>query len=179
MGYLTIVVEGYFIEKFMNICTSKQIFLWNMKREKSTILKANIGIYEFREIAKIAKKTKCKVTIKQKKGLPFLMKKYKKRKIFFGALIFIIFVIMMLSNFIWNIEVQGNETIEAQEILEQVKQEGLSIGKWKNSVKAKEIIQKIRLDRNDIAWMGIDLNGTNAIIKIVETQKKPEILKED
>ena len=82
MGYLTIVVEGYFIEKFMNICTSKQIFLWNMKREKSTILQANIGIYDFRQIVKIAKKTKCKVIIKQKKGIPFVMKKYKKRKIF-------------------------------------------------------------------------------------------------
>lgn len=179
MGYLSIIVEGYFIEKFMNLCTSKQILLWNMKREKSTILQANIGIQDFRQICKIAKKTKCKVIIKQKKGLPFIMKKYKKRKIFFGALVLLFITIVILSNFIWNIEVQGNERISDQEILMQLEKDGLHIGKWKNNISTKQIIQKVRLERNDIAWIGIELKGTNAIIKVVETQEKPEILKED
>ncbi len=43
----------------------------------------------------------------------------------------------------------------------------------------KSIINKIRLDRKDIAWIGIDLKGTNAIVKVVEADAKPEIIKED
>ena len=30
------------------------------------------------------------------------------------------------------------------------------------------IINKIRLERNDIAWIGIEIKGTNAKIKIVD-----------
>ena len=58
LGYVNIEVEGYFIERFINICNSKKIFLWNMKRKHSTIIRVNIGIRDFKKITEIAKKTK-------------------------------------------------------------------------------------------------------------------------
>ncbi len=50
------------------------------KREKGVRLYLNIGIKDFFEAVKIAKKLKCKVKITQKRGIPFLLNKYKKRK---------------------------------------------------------------------------------------------------
>ena len=41
------------------------------------------------------------------------------------------------------------------------------------------IIRKIRLERDDIAWMSIDLNGTNVIVKIVENTEKPKMVNEE
>ena len=38
LGYVRISVEGYYIERFINLCTSKNIFLWKLNRKKSTIL---------------------------------------------------------------------------------------------------------------------------------------------
>ena len=38
----------------------------------------------------------------------------------------------------------------------------------------EEIVNKIRLQRNDIAWIGIDIKGTNAIVKVVKADEKPE-----
>ena len=66
LGYVKIEVEGYYIERFINICMAKKIFLWNVKREKSTIMYANIGIDDFKRLTEVAKKTKCKVKIKEK-----------------------------------------------------------------------------------------------------------------
>ena len=43
---------------------------------------------------------------------------------------------------------------------------------------SKEIINKVRLKRNDIAWMGIEIKGTNAIVKISKATEKPEIIDE-
>ena len=34
----------------------------------------------------------------------------------------------------------------------------------------------MRLKRNDISWMGIDIKGTNVIVKIVKAHEKPEIV---
>lgn len=97
----------------------------------------------------------------------------------FGLLIFIIVGIIALSNFIWNIEVTGNETIAKEEILQVASEGGLSIGKFKNSIDTKEVINRLRLERDDIAWVGIEIKGTNMIIKIVEADKKPEIIDEE
>jgi hypothetical protein len=83
-GYLNITIEGFFVERFINTCANKKIFLWNMKRKKSTILYANITIKDYKRLREITKKTKSKVKIENKKGLPFVLYKYRKRKIFIG-----------------------------------------------------------------------------------------------
>ena len=173
-GYVTIVIEGYFIEKFINICISKKVILSNMDRKKSTILHANIRITDFKKLKKIAKTTKCRVNILKKKGMPFVFNKYKKRRAFAYALITIIVLIFISSLFIWNIEIIGDTKISKEEIYDRLKEDGLSLGKLKYTIDKKEIINDIRLDRDDVAWMGINIKGTNAIIEIVDKVKKIE-----
>jgi sporulation protein yqfD len=179
LGYVRITVEGYYIERFINICRKNKIIIWNLKRDKSVRLNLNIGIKDFKEIKKIAKKTKCKVKIIKKKGLPFLFNRYKKRKIFFGFLLLILILIGISSNFIWNIEIKIENAEQLDNIYEDITSAGLETGKMKNKINTKEIINQIRLKRNDIAWMGIELKGTNAIVKLVKAERKPDIVDEE
>ena len=178
-GYLNIELEGYYIERFINTCISKNIFLWGIKRTKSTILFANIGAGDFKQAVKIAKKHGCRIKIKSKSGLPFIIKKYKKRKIFFILLFLVIIGIYTLSKFVWNIEITGNTKVDSNEILSALEEDGLKVGVLKSKVDTDEIINKIRYQREDIAWIGIELDGTNAIVKIVEADSKPEIIDEN
>jgi len=179
LGYLNIELEGYFVEKFINICIYKNIFLWNIKRTKSTLVYMNIGIKDFKKITKIVKDTKCRVKIKNKKGLPFIFNKYRKRKIFFVFLLLLTVGIISLSNFVWNIEIIGNVNISNEELLQSLEKDGLKLGTLKSKIDTKEIVNKMRLERNDLAWIGIEIKGTNAIIKVVEADKKPEIIDEE
>ena len=178
-GYVDIVVEGYYIERFINICNNKQIFLWNIRKDNSITLFASVEKSRFKELRPICRKTKCRVRIKGKKGFPFTLQRYKKRKVFLLFLLLIIITIVALSRFIWNIEVEGNNKISKQEILELAEEQGLVLGKLKSDIDTKEIINNIRLERDDIAWVGIEIDGTNAVIKVVESDEKPEIINED
>ena len=179
LGYLEIKVEGYFIEKFINNCLKSNIFLWNIKRKRTTIMTCNIGVKDFKNIRKILKQTKCRIKIEKKKGLPFTFNKYRKRKIFALLIFIILIIIAILSNFVWNIQIEGTEKISKDELIQTLKEEGLSLGKFKPGIETREIINKVRLDRDDIAWIGIEITGTNAIVKVVEAEEKPEIVDED
>ena len=179
LGYVNILVEGYFVEKFINICNKQKIFLWNLKRSKTTIIYTNVSIKDFKKLKPIAQKTKCKIKIKSKKGLHFIFNKYKKRKIFVIGLAMVLITIFTLSKFIWNIEVIGNEKINADEIIQIANENNLKIGKFKNKVDTKKIINKLRLERDEIDWIGIEIKGTNAIIKIVESIPKPNIIDDE
>ncbi|MGN1270533.1 MAG: sporulation protein YqfD [Clostridia bacterium] len=179
LGYVNIKVEGFFIERFINICISKRILLWNIKREKSTILYANVSIKDYKRLRSIAKKTKSKISIQSKKGIPFILHKYRKRKIFVALLAIIVIALFVMSRFIWNIEIKGNERIHKEEIIEELNKQGLRIGTYKRKINANSIINKVRLNRNDIAWMGINLEGTNVIVEIKETSEAPEIIDEN
>ena len=178
-GYINIKVESFFIERFINICISKKILLWNMKREKSSILYASISIRDYKRLKEIARKTKSKVKIQNKLGLPFIFHKYRKRKIFVLFFLLMIISLIITSNFIWNIELKGNINISSEEIIKVLNSNGLKVGMRKNNINTETIINNIRLQRNDIAWIGINIKGTNAIVQIKEADKAPEIVNED
>ena len=176
IGYIRISIEGYYIERFINICRNEKITIWNLKRDKNVKLELNIAIKDLKRVAKIAKQTKCKMKITRKKGLPFIFNKYKKRKLFFVFLIVIIIILAISSNFIWNIQIIEEDKKNIQNLYQDVVDSGLQIGTMKAKINTKDIINKIRLKRDDIAWIGIELKGTNAIVRTVKATAKPDIV---
>lgn len=179
IGYIRISVEGYYLERFINICSNNKIAIWKLKKGKNIDLYLNARIQDFKELLKIAKKTGCKIKIQKKCGLPFLMKKYKKRKIFLIFLILITIFIVLSSNFVWNIEIKEENGEQIENLIIDLEENGLKIGERKSKINTKQIINKIRLKRQDIAWMGIELKGTNAIVKIAKAEEKPNIIDEN
>lgn len=179
LGYINIKVEGYFVEKFINKCVNENIFFWNIKREKTAIAYMNVGIKDFKKLCKISKETRCKVKVLEKKGLPFFLNRYRKRKIFLILMLIICFMLFTSSKFIWDIKIEGANSISEDEIISMLDKKGLRIGERKNKLNTQKIINEIRLEREDIAWLGITIQGTNATIKIVEADSKPEIINEE
>lgn len=176
LGFVNITVEGFFTERFINNCINNKIFLWGLKRKSSTLLTVNVNINNFKKIHNIARKTKCKVKINSKKGLPIILHKYRKRKLFLLLLVPIALLILISSTYIWNIEIVGAENIDTMELLSQLNEEGVGIGKRKSSINSENVIDNIRLKRTDIAWLSLDMKGTNVIVTIVEAEEKPEII---
>lgn len=178
-GYVRFRAEGYYIERFINHCRCNGFIFQDLKRINGTLIEASVSIKEYKEVCKIAKKNRCIIKIYQKKGIPFFIKKYRKRKIFFITLLFLSSTIFVLSKFIWNIEIKGTSSISQDEILSIVNEEGLKIGKTKSSINEETIVNKIRSKRSDVSWVGIKIVGTNAIIEIVEADKVPEVIDEN
>ena len=177
-GYVSIEVEGYYIERFINSCMKQGIELWAIKRKMTTILNCKVPDNKKEQAKEIAKKHQCLFTIKNQRGIPILIKRYKKRKIFLIAFLLVIITIYSLSKFIWNIEIQGTEKIDSNEIMRQINMYGLKMGMLKSNIDVDKITNKIRMEMEDIAWIGIEIKGTNAIVKVVEAKEKPEIIDE-
>lgn len=179
IGFVNITVEGFYIERFINNCINNGILLWKVKRKSSTILTANISIKDFKKIHLISRKNKCKININSKNGLPIILHRYRKRKLLALFFIPIILLIIISSRFIWNIEIIGGENINKEELLIQLKEEGIESGKLKSKVDVKNAINSIRLKRDDISWMSINMKGTNIIVKVAQADKRPTIVNPD
>ena len=176
LGYVRIEIEGYYVERFINICTNQKILIWSLKREKGVKLYLNLGINDFKKISSIAKRTNCKIKIIRKRGIPFILNKYKKRKIFAVCLIIILSTILISSRYIWNIEIIVEDNLPLDNIEQDIKKVGLNKGILKSKVNTDAIINDLRLKRDDIAWVGIDLKGTNVKVNIVKAKSSPSII---
>ena len=128
IGYLKINVEGYYIERFINLCRNNKIMTWNLNRKNDIELEVKVRVDDFKEVCQIAKKTKCKVKIIKKRGFPFLWNRYKKRKIFFAFLLILILLTILSSNFVWNVDIQEENGKELENIAQDVENAGLKTG---------------------------------------------------
>ena len=52
-GYLRIVVEGYYIERFMNICRNKGYMMWNIRKNNDIKIALNIYYSTVTDFAKL------------------------------------------------------------------------------------------------------------------------------
>ena len=178
LGFAFIKVEGYYVERFMNCCIKSGIFMWSIDRKKMTIVYAKTGLENISKIREIAPKFGCEVSIKKQKGFPILIEKCKKRKAFVFSFLIVCVVILQLSTYIWNIEIDGLDKIQEAEIIKYLEEKGVKTGVLKRKLNINKIIEEIRTEREDIAWIGIEFEGTNARVRISEASKKPEIIDE-
>lgn len=69
-GYVKIRVWGFAPQRFINLCSNKGILLWNIEKQEDVYTMC-IGLRSFYELRPIARKTKVRVVISERYGLPF------------------------------------------------------------------------------------------------------------
>ncbi len=170
-GTVKVEIQGFFTERYINLCKINNIKIWDVQNIAGGIVRFNIAIKDFKKLKSITKRTKCKVKILNKKGLYFKLFKYRKRRLVLLLLASFFILCIIANSFVWNIEIIGNNYIDTQRIENALKESGLYVGKNKIGFKSKEVTNNIRVIEPDISWIGIDIEGTKAIVKVVEKTK--------
>lgn len=175
-GYVIILVEGYFLERFINICTYRQLFLWDIKRRSDFEMTLKISIKGFKTLRPISRKAQCRVRIIKKKGLPFILNKYKRRKAFIiGAVIFIV-LINLLASFIWDIEISGNDEIRTVEIMQKLAALGIKPGTLKYRIDVERVAKELVLEIKELGWASFEIRGTRAKLLVEERMQPPSLI---
>jgi len=175
-GYVIIIVEGYFLEKFINICTHRQLRLWNVKWQKNSRVTMRICLNDFKMLRPVAKRTHCRVHIIKKRGLPFFLDKYKARKAFVIGAGFCIVVFFVISSFVWDISVSGNNKISTQVIMEKLCDNGVKVGALKYSINPHTVVSNMMLEINDLSRISVSLRGTKIIVIVNERIRPPDLI---
>jgi len=167
-GRVECKVTGSYCERFINLCKNKNIGINNIKQKTVGEIFFEIETTEFPKLREIATKTKSRVKIVQKRGIYFSIKKYKKRNISFIIATLSLILIIFFSNFIYKVEVVGNNKVSSQEIIQYSKEAGLHFFTFKNKNKIREWTNYIRSKIPSLSWMGIEFYGSVARITVVE-----------
>jgi len=167
-GYVAINVTGSSVERFLNMAAHRGIYIWDIKPIPNGV-QMHCSIKGFKMLRSCVKKTKCRIKISQRFGFPFVMHRYRKRKILMGGIAFFILFLFAMSSFVWQIDIEGNERIEKAEILDFVATHGLESGTFKHFINHSEITQALLLNFSDISWADVYTRGTRTTIIISET----------
>lgn len=78
-GYVCVELTGYATERFLNLCTNHDINLWNMDHKEDTYTFC-MSLEDFWKIRPMVKKTRTKIRITKRCGLPFFFVPLSKKK---------------------------------------------------------------------------------------------------
>lgn len=166
-GYVRVYLWGFSPERFMNLCNNHGIELWNVEPagegyEFNMHIKGFLGCKDF------LRKTKTRVVIRNKLGLPFLLFKYRKRKLFFAGLLGCFLALFIATRFIWAFEISGNRQftedmflsfLEAQQVYYGMPIEALDIDRFEKA---------LREEYDYIIWASAKIEGTKLSVMIKE-----------
>ena len=169
-GYLRIKVWGFSPERFMNLCSNREILLWDITRD-GEIYYMNISLKSFYQLKGIARKTGTRVAICKRYGLPFFMPTLLQKKVFLAGLFLTVFFWLWSSLYIWNIEINGNYQITNDVLLSFLTQNEVKIGMRKKELQIENLEKEIRKTFPQVIWTSAKLSGTKLIIDMKENDK--------
>ena len=167
-GYVRVRIYGEQTERFLNLCRAREIRISDLRRESELSLTGCLQIRDFFRLAPIHRKTKVKIHILEKHGLPFFFYRSKKRKAFFLGLLLCAGLLLFLSGRLWEIDVEGNVRNSTPEILDFLEQKGIRHGMAKERLSCSEIAAEIRKKYPDITWVSAKLEGTRLLLTVRE-----------
>ncbi|WP_043933920.1 sporulation protein YqfD [Bacillus sp. EB01] len=176
-GKVTVKLTGKGLERYVNSLIRNGIQIWDVKRKGPEIVLFTIRLQDALELRKHSRNRECKITFVRKGGFPFLFKRLLRNSGFLiGGLLFL-FLVMLLSNMVWGIEIKGAQPETEHQIRKELDKMGVKIGRAQFTLDNVEAIQRKLTDRvGAITWVGVELHGTTYQLRVVEKNEpeKPE-----
>lgn len=166
-GYVRIHICGGAYERFLNLCANNGVALWDLCPAPKGY-EANLYAADFFKLSPFSKKCRTRVRIKRKYGLPFYVNRHRKRKAFALGIVFCGFFIFLLSQFIWNISIEGNLSISRQTLMEYLSEDQITYGTRKSHIDCKQLAADIRNRFPDIIWVSVKMEGTGLYLNVQE-----------
>jgi similar to stage IV sporulation protein len=148
--------------------------LWNLRQREDGNYCCNISLQDFPKLRQICRKTKTRVRIEKRSGVPWYCKRYKKRLIFFLAFLGMMGGVYRCSKYIWNIEISGNSYLSDGNLLRFLKEQGIAPGIECADIDTDALELLLRQSYAQVIWSSAYVDGTSLVICIREQLKTDE-----
>lgn len=183
-GFYKIKLSGYSPERFFNLCRINGIVLWDIIPVQN-YFECKIKHVDYNKINAFLEKTRVEAVILEEFGLPFFMRKNRKRKIFFAGIVITLAFLYGMTFFIWSFSFEGNETISDDILLRFVNELNVDYGTRKDKIDIQNVEEKIREYFDSVSWVSVRILGTKLVVNVKENyvpqsdNRKQEIIRDD
>lgn len=169
IGTVLLSLSGQGAERFLNLCKNKSIPLWNIKAQGDGF-SLELEAADFRKLKPLVRKTHVKIRVQQKKGFPFLYRRERKRKAFYLGFCTCIICIFMLSLRIWEISLEGNESLTTEHLKNYLSTIHIQPGMEKKKAHCEEIETSLREAFPKLTWVSVSKEGACLRIHMQESR---------
>lgn len=175
-GFVRLQVTGNGLERFFNMCIYREIFPRNISYEDGKC-SLELKLSDYRKIRPLVRKTRVKVRLREKCGLPFFIYRYRMRGALAVGIILSLVFLYVMSLHIWSMDFEGNSYYSDETLMEFLNDMGIKNGMLRKSIVCDDVESRLRIQFDKITWVSVEIDGTLLKVNIKEnlnTQTLPE-----
>lgn len=166
-GYVKAEVYGFAPERFMNLIIKNDVVIWDVESTEQGYI-FYTGRKNLLKLKPYLQKTNMKIKLIKKCGLPYFFKQHRKRAAFLIGFFLFGIAVYILSLFVWEVKVTGEDKLVAESVLKQIETNYVSLGTLKSHIDCSELEEALRKDFDEISWISCELKGTGLTVYLEE-----------
>ena len=174
-GTVSITVESGFPERVLNLCSAHEIAFWDMQWHSPTCFSVKLKRGHYLRLCRLAQKLDCEITVEKQAGMPFFVRRFRRRYVLLAGLALALLLVVFGSFFVWDFEIEGNETVPDERILRALEAEGITYGTFGLGIHPETLKNHILLEIPELSWMTVNVNGFRATVIVRERVLPPKL----
>ena len=174
-----VTVECAYPTEFLNLCAAHAIGLWDVSRRDEVTLDVSMTARAYRRLRPLLEGHHMEVHAVHRRGAPILLRQIRKRYVFLIGLVLALTVTWVMSLYILEIQVEGNELVPQAVILSAMADVGVEIGAFGLGINPEIIRHEVLLQLEDVAWITVNRNGSRATVIVRERIHPPDRIPEE
>lgn len=168
VGWLCIEFYGDYASRCLNLCSRHGICMWHIRRLNDQTVALHMYVRDLHKLRPILRKTHVRLRICGRRGLPFIVRRYRMRKMFVAVAMISIAAAFYLSTKIWKIEFVGNSSISEETLLCYLQDKQIAYGTSRAAIDNDALELSLRQDFDSIIWASVYEEGTKLVVCIQE-----------
>lgn len=174
-GWVRVETEGGYPERLLNAIANEELAVWGV-RFRDERMRFSCFARDYRLLRHRARRACVRMRVRQKRGLPFWLHRYRHRKGLSVGLVVYALILALLAPRIWVIEVVGNGATPTEEILAVAQDMGVQLGARMDGMQIKQL-EIMGLNRlPTLAWISVNPSGCVARVEVTERKPTPQVL---
>lgn len=163
-------------ELLLSKLTTANIVLWEVCFHDMLTIDFLIKRRQLPLVEKILKQSGNTCRILKKEGIGWWLGSIKKRVVFLAGMVLFMICALHIPGRVFFIETRGNETIPSNQILSTAETCGIRFGAKASDIRSEEMKNELLSSIPQLQWIGVDIQGTRAIIRVKERSVQENIV---
>lgn len=175
-GQVRVRAECAFPERVLNLCGAQDLAFWDLEWESPTAFTCRLSRRDWKRLREAGKNLDCTFDLVGLEGAPYFLLRFRHRQALLMGLVGCALGLFLGSFFIWEFQVEGNETVPTERILRALEKNGVRLGTFGLSLDGEDIRNHVLLDVPEVSWIAVNVSGCRAEVQVRERTVPPAMV---
>ena len=176
LGAFRLTVRAAAPENVLSRLSRDRVRFWDLRRDDDFTVTLTVRRRDIDRAAQLIARTQGEITERTALGLPVVTRRLRRRWAFFAAMALVLASMQVVTDFVWHVDVAGNDRVPAEAIRRELAELGVGFGTWGFDIVPQDLKNRMLAEIPELEWLTVVRSGGLATAVVREREPTPEVV---